>query len=97
MGTPTVSVEVITLPVEGPTPAKIRVRSGGTTVMRLDRGGPTSAPLGVDARVGDARHQGFEREPGKYPGAKKKPGPAGLSQCAERCRASEVAGDGGEI
>lgn len=35
-------VSVYALPLDGPTPEKIRLRAGGQTLLRLDRGGPAS-------------------------------------------------------
>jgi len=37
-------VEVYPVPQPGTTPEKIRLRTGGQTLLRLDRGGPTAAP-----------------------------------------------------
>jgi rfaE bifunctional protein nucleotidyltransferase chain/domain/rfaE bifunctional protein kinase chain/domain len=50
-------VAVIDLGLDGTTPEKIRIRAGGTSIVRLDRGGSPGAvgPLTPDARLAVAR------------------------------------------
>jgi rfaE bifunctional protein nucleotidyltransferase chain/domain len=42
-------VAVVALPLTGPLPEKTRLRTGGRTLLRLDRGAGTPGPAGADA------------------------------------------------
>ncbi|MDP9496547.1 MAG: PfkB family carbohydrate kinase, partial [Actinomycetota bacterium] len=42
-------VRVVDLGLDGATPEKVRVRSAGRSLLRLDRGGPAGAPGDLDA------------------------------------------------
>ena len=44
-------VELVELALEGSTPEKVRLRAGGRTLMRLDRGAGRAAPVPVPAAV----------------------------------------------
>jgi D-beta-D-heptose 7-phosphate kinase/D-beta-D-heptose 1-phosphate adenosyltransferase len=53
-------VEVVDLGLEGATPEKVRIRSAGQTLLRLDQGGRRPAPVGVP---GERAERAFREAP----------------------------------